>query len=61
MFRKADMLASVQNTWAMEVDPDQRFVYELTRPGGRHFQVVFDLTKPVALPPAPWGSETPAP
>lgn len=57
MFRKADMLASVQNTWAMEVEPDQRFVYELTRPGGRHFQVVFDLGKPVALPPAPWGSE----
>ncbi|MET0808055.1 MAG: hypothetical protein ABWX93_04770 [Pseudoxanthomonas sp.] len=61
MFRKADMLASVQNTWAMDVEPDQRFVYELTRPGGRHFQVVFDLSKPVALPPAPWGSETPAP
>jgi len=61
MFRKADMLASVQNTWAMEVEPDQRFVYELTRPGGRHFQVVFDLSKPVPLPPAPWGSETPAP
>ncbi|WP_353087506.1 hypothetical protein [Stenotrophomonas sp.] len=61
MFRKADMLASVQNTWAMEVEPDQRFVYELTRPGGRHFQVVFDLSKPVALPPAPWGSEPPAP
>ncbi|MCW6028252.1 hypothetical protein K4043_09510 [Stenotrophomonas sp. SRS1] len=61
MFRKADMLASVQNTWAMDVEPDQRFVYELTRPGGRHFQVVFDLSKPVALPPPPWGSETPAP
>jgi hypothetical protein len=61
MFRKADMLASAQNTWAMEVEPDQRFVYELTRPGGRHFQVVFDLSKPVALPPAPWGSDTPAP
>lgn len=61
MFRKADMLASVQNTWAMDVEPDQRFVYELTRPGGRHFQVVFDLSKPVALPPAPWGSETPTP
>ena len=55
MFRKAGMEASVTNTWAMEVDPDHRFVYELTRPGGRRFQVVFDLTKPVALPPAPWG------
>jgi len=61
MFRKADMLASVQNTWAMEIEPDQRFLYELTRPGGRRFQVEFDLSKPVALPPPPWGSEPPAP
>ena len=57
MFRKADMLPSVENTWAMDIEPDQRFVYELTRPGGRHFQVQFDLSKPVALPPAPWGSD----
>lgn len=56
MFRKADMAVSTQNTWAMEIDPDQRFIYELTRPGGRTFQVAFDLTQPVALPPAPWGS-----
>ncbi|WP_313160475.1 hypothetical protein [Stenotrophomonas sp.] len=56
MFRKADMLPSVHNTWAMEVDPDQRFIYELTRPGGRRFQVAFDLARPVALPPPPWGS-----
>lgn len=56
MFRKADMLPSVHNTWAMEIEPDQRFVYELTRPGGRRFQVEFDLRKPVALPPPPWGS-----
>jgi hypothetical protein len=59
MFRKAGMEASVRNTWAMEVEPDERFVYELTRPDGRRFQVVFDLSKPVALPPAPWGAEAP--
>ena len=59
MFRKADMLASTHNTWAMEVDADAQFVYELTRPGGRRFRVVFDLTRPVALPPAPWGADTP--
>jgi hypothetical protein len=59
MFRKADMLPSVHNTWAMDIEPDQRFIYELTRPGGRRFQVEFDLSKPVALPPAPWGSSTP--
>jgi hypothetical protein len=56
MFRKADMLPSVHNTWAMDIEPDQRFIYELIRPGGRRFQVEFDLSKPVALPPAPWGS-----
>lgn len=55
MFRKANMAVSTTNTWAMEIEPDQRFVYELTRPDGRRFQVVFDLSKPVALPPAPWG------
>jgi len=59
MFRKADMLVSTHNTWAMEIDPDQQFVYELTRPDGRRFRVVFDLTRPVALPPPPWGSEAP--
>jgi len=46
---------SVTNTWAMEIDPDQRFLYELSRPGGRLFQVEFDLTRPVDLPPTPWG------
>lgn len=58
MFRKADMLASTQNTWAMEIEPDRQFVYELTRPDGRRFRVVFDLTRPVALPPAPWGADS---
>ncbi|MCS4231467.1 hypothetical protein EDF77_3434 [Stenotrophomonas maltophilia] len=57
MFRKADMLASTHNTWAMEIDPDRQFVYELTRPDGRRFRVVFDLARPVALPPAPWGAD----
>ncbi|AVJ34293.1 hypothetical protein CLM74_16645 [Stenotrophomonas sp. MYb57] len=62
MFRRADMLASTHNTWAMEIEPDQRFVYELTRPEGRRFRVEFDLSKPVALPPAPWGDQaSPAP
>lgn len=60
MFRKADMLPSTHNIWAMEIDPDRQFVYELTRPDGRRFRVVFDLSRPVALPPAPWGAEKPA-
>ena len=54
-FEKEGLNASVTNTWAMEIEPDQRFLYELTRPGGREFKVEFDLTRPVALPPTPWG------
>jgi hypothetical protein len=55
MFEKAGLAASVTNTWAMEIEPGKRFLYELSRPGGRLFQVEFDLTTPVTPPPAPWG------
>ena len=57
MFTANGMTASLRNTWAMELVPGKRFVYELVRPDGRLFQVEFDLSVPVALPPAPWGSE----
>ena len=56
-FEREGLDASVTNTWAMEIEPDQRFLYELSRPGGRMFQVEFDLTRPVDLPPTPWGHE----
>lgn len=56
MFEREGLAASVTNTWAMEVEPGRRFLYELTRPGGREFKVEFDLTHPVDLPPAPWGA-----
>lgn len=56
MFQEQGMNASVTNTWAMEIVPGKTFLYELSRPGGRLFQVEFDLSKPVDLPPAPWGS-----
>ncbi|MEF3082635.1 hypothetical protein V3391_10510 [Luteimonas sp. SMYT11W] len=55
LFEKEGLDASVTNTWAMEIEPGKRFVYELARPGGRKFQVEFDLTKTVAAPPTPWG------
>ena len=58
VFEREGLDASVTNTWAMEVEPGQRFLYELTRPGGREFKVEFDLSQPVELPPAPWGSAT---
>ena len=57
LFASAGNTASQTNTWAMELRPGQEFVYELARPGGRLFRVEFDLTKPIAPPPAPWGDE----
>lgn len=57
LFGRTGSNASVTNTWAMEVEPGKRFLYELARPGGRLFQVEFDLTKPIPLPPVPWGHE----
>lgn len=55
MFAKRNNAGSQTNTWAMEIEPGRRFLYELKRPSGRLFQVEFDLTTPVAAPPAPWG------
>jgi len=57
MFQREGLTASLTNTWAMEIEPGQRFLYELARPGGRLFQVEFDLKTPVEAPPAPWGHE----
>jgi hypothetical protein len=55
MFLRQDRAVSVTNIWAMEVEPGSRFAYELRRPN-RFFQVAFDLTRPVAPPPPPWGA-----
>lgn len=41
------------NIWQMYIYPET-FTYRLVREG-REFRVDFDLTKPVALPPVPWG------
>ena len=56
-FEREGLKASLTNVWAMEIDPGKRFLYELARPGGRLFQVEFDLTQPVEAPPAPWGHD----
>ncbi|MDQ3075195.1 MAG: hypothetical protein M3Q88_06260 [Pseudomonadota bacterium] len=48
-------VAGAANVWAVEVHPGGIFAYELRRPG-RLFRVEFDLTRPVAPPPPPWGS-----
>lgn len=56
LFERAGLTASLDNVWAMEIEPGTRFVYELARPG-RLFRVEFDLSQPVANPPPPWGNE----
>lgn len=45
-----------RSVWLVEIHPGERFVYAANRVGTeRGFQVDFDLGKPVAAPPAPWG------
>lgn len=56
-FASRNNAGSQANTWAMEVEPGRRLVYELSRPTGRLFRVEFDLASPVAAPPAPWGHQ----
>lgn len=56
-FQREGLTASLNNTWAIEIVPGRTFVYELSRPNGRLFQVEFDLSRPVPPPPAPWGRE----
>ncbi|MCM2268831.1 MAG: hypothetical protein NDJ75_01885 [Thermoanaerobaculia bacterium] len=57
LFERAGLTASLDNTWAIEIEPGRRFLYELSRPSGRLFRVEFDLAAPVPPPPAPWGVE----
>lgn len=49
--------AARTNVWTMEHIPGERFVYALRRVGTeRRIRVEFDLSRPVAVPPAPWGA-----
>ncbi|UJF22554.1 hypothetical protein [Shewanella sp. OMA3-2] len=52
-FKQNGLDQSVTNVWHMYIEPNS-FTYRLTREA-RDFRVDFDLTKPVALPPTPWG------
>lgn len=47
--------AAATNTWTLEIAPGATFAYALRR-ADRRFRVEFDLTKPVAPPPPPWGA-----
>lgn len=56
MFTRGDMLVSLTNVWAMEIEPGEQFVYELARrDSNRLFRVEFDLSQEVATAPDPWG------
>ena len=56
LFTREGRAVSISNVWAIEVDATV-FAYELRRPlpDERFFRVEFDLTRPVAEPPPPWG------
>jgi len=55
----AELLPAAQtNIWTMIVEPGATFTYALRREAeGRRFRVEFDLSKPVPVPPAPWGAD----
>jgi hypothetical protein len=49
---------AANNTWTVVVIPGEVYSYRLRRAGSdRRFRVDFDLTTPVAVPPAPWGAD----
>ena len=54
LFEREGRAASVGNVWHVRVTPRQ-FTYALAR-SNRDFRVAFDLTRPVAAPPPPWGA-----
>lgn len=54
LFARADAPASIANVWAIEIVPGHMLAYELRRPG-RFFRAEFDLSRPAAAPPPPWG------
>ncbi len=47
--------AAATNVWTMAIEPGKTFTYALRREN-RRFRVEFDLTRPVAPPPPPWGA-----
>lgn len=63
LFRAEGRTVSVTNVWRVEVSPaaspNARFAYQLIRqpPNARNFRVEFDLTRPIAAPPPPWGHD----
>jgi len=48
--------SAAANIWWIDLVPGEHYIYNLRRLGSdRLFSVKFDLTKPIAVPPPPWG------
>jgi len=48
--------AAATNVWTVEIHPGHMYAYALRREGtDRRVRVEFDLTRPGAAPPPPWG------
>ena len=54
LFIRENIEVSTQNTWSLEIEANELFVYQMRRPD-RLFRVEFDLTRAVEAPPPPWG------
>ena len=50
LFEREDLEVGKNNVWALEIEPDDRFLYELSREDGRLLQIEFDLSKEVQPP-----------
>lgn len=48
----------VTSGWRVEIEPGRRFTYGTARNGEYRHQLEFNLSAPVAVPPAHWGHET---
>jgi hypothetical protein len=55
LFVRENIPQSAANVWAMEVHAGRLFAYELRRPN-RFLRAEFDLSRPIAPPPPPWGA-----
>lgn len=54
LFVRENIPESITNVWTIAIEPGRRLTYALRRPN-RDFRVEFDLTRPIANPPPPWG------
>ncbi|MEX0899822.1 MAG: hypothetical protein WD081_03935 [Gammaproteobacteria bacterium] len=50
LFERENLDVGRDNIWAMEIEPDERFLYQLARDDGRLLQIEFDLADPVDIP-----------